>query len=238
MEMLTCADLKKMNKEEIIGRFLQLQLDANSIVNELSSKIDQLNGNVGELNKRLDIVESSLSVSRNVNDHLSSKVSNLEREFHKLEQYSRRECLEFVGIPVAVKQESLMETVIRILDKVDIACGENDIEACHRVRGNRTIVKFSSRRMSSSILNVKKRLYNKKFDDLNFPDKTSIYINESLCPYYRGLWNKCKNLWLNKKIHSFWTINGTVKYKKCEDDQPVPVFHDNDLEELLRGMDH
>ena len=33
---------------------------------------------------------------------------------------------------------------------------------------------------------------------------SAVYINDSLCRYYKNLWVKCKKLWLNKFIHGFW----------------------------------
>ena len=44
-------------------------------------------------------------------------------------------------------------------------------------------------------------------------DGSRIYINESLCPYYHGLWGKCKGLWQDKVIASFYTINGICELK-------------------------
>ena len=35
-------------------------------------------------------------------------------------------------------------------------------------------------------------------------EHTKIFINESICPYYRGIWNKCKELRVNQKIHQLY----------------------------------
>ena len=42
---------------------------------------------------------------------------------------------------------------------------------------------------------------------------TKIYVSDSLCPHYLGLWNKYKKLWNNKKIFSYFTVSGTVRIK-------------------------
>ena len=36
-------------------------------------------------------------------------------------------------------------------------------------------------------------------NDLDFPEGTRLFINDTLCPYYRVLWNKYRKLWINKK---------------------------------------
>ena len=92
------------------------------------------------------MLESSLLLSRNTNSLLTTKITRLECDLHRMEQYSRRECLEFVGIPAPVKDDELEEKMIEILDSIGVACINDDIEACHRLKSNRTIVKFSSRK--------------------------------------------------------------------------------------------
>ena len=79
--------------------------------------------------------------------------------------------------------------------------GQRDIRACHRVKNNRTIVKFSNRKDCLQILKVKKQLKDFDYALFNFPDGTKIFVNESLCRYYKGLWNKCKAIKNKNKIH-------------------------------------
>ena len=45
--------------------------------------------------------------------------------------------------------------------------------------------------------------------DLDFPEGTQLFINDSLCPYYRGLWNECKKLWVNEKNKKM--VDGCIK---------------------------
>ena len=62
----------------------------------------------------------------------------------------------------------------------------------HRIKGNRTITKLSSRKDCHQVLRAKKRLKDLDGTTLNLPKETKIFIKESLCGCYRGLWNKCK----------------------------------------------
>ena len=48
----------------------------------------------------------------------------------------------------------------KIYQEKYVACDSNDIEDCHRIKGDRTMIKFSSRRKSSEVLNKKKKLKN------------------------------------------------------------------------------
>ena len=49
----------------------------------------------------------------------------------------------------------------------------------------------------------------------------NIFVNESLCPYYRGnIWNKYKKLGGKHLIYQYYTIIGTVCVKVEENGSP------------------
>ena len=62
-----------------------------------------------------------------------------------------------------------------------------------------------------------------------------VYMNDSLCSYYKVLWQKCKKLWSRKFIHTFWVSNGSIKLKIADNDRVYTITHNNDLEELFPG---
>ena len=55
--------------------------------------LDTLYNTVDNLLSKKDLVESSLVVTKTVNDNLLNSITTLERSLHAQEQYSRRECL-------------------------------------------------------------------------------------------------------------------------------------------------
>ena len=67
----------------------------------------------------------------------------------------------------------------------------------------------------------------------NFPDGTKIFVNESLCPYYKGLRSKCKAIKNKNELHQFYTISGIIKVKLVEHGPVKSVTHISDLEELF-----
>ena len=62
-----------------------------------------------------------------------------------------------------------------------------------------------------------------------------VYINGSLCTYYKMLWRKCKSLRTNKLIHSFWVTNRSIKLRTVENGRTYVVTHLSDLEDLFPG---
>ena len=113
------------------------------------------------------------------------------------------------------------------------------IESCHRLNKNadRTIVNFLSRKDCDQVMRVKSALKKLKPADLDLHVGTKLYINESLCPYYRGLWNQCKELWNRRKLFSFFTVNGSVRVKLQENGSYNIITHIDDLKEIFPEED-
>ena len=126
----------------------------------------------------------------------------------------------------------ILPNILKFWD-IGVEIGQHDIEACHRVKNNWTIVKFSNRKDCLQILRVKKQLKDLNCTLFNFPDGTKIFLNESICPYYIELWNKCKAIKNKNKLHQFYTINGIIKVKLVEHSSVKTVTHISDLDELF-----
>ena len=141
---------------------------------------------------------------------LTEQLSNVERLCWSNAQYSKRERLEVVGIPSSVNIRHLEGKVCTVFNRIGVAVKPDDIEACHRLHKKKTIAKFSKRKVCQQVLRVKKELKNIDPSKFDFPEGTAIFINESLCSYYKMLWNKCKKLWGKKLIYTYFTSNGNI----------------------------
>ena len=93
----------------------------------------------------------------------------------------------------------------------------------------KTIVKFCKRKICQNVLLKKKSLKKVIPSDVGLSGETTLFINESLCSYYKGLQDKCKELWNEKLIYSYFNINGNVKYTLRERGEAYTVTHKNDL---------
>ena len=101
------------------------------------------------------------------------------------DQYSRRECVEIVGIPSSVHQNQLEDSVCKIFEKLNCNLVKGNLEDCHRLKGDRVIVKFSKRKDCKQVLSVKNDLKNINMADLGFEGNGSIYTSQSLRSYYK-----------------------------------------------------
>ena len=57
----------------------------------------------------------------------------MEIEIAKQDRYSRRNNIEIGGIPDKFDDDQLEEVAIAILNKLEVNCVSNDLEACHRL---------------------------------------------------------------------------------------------------------
>ena len=114
-----------------------------------------------------------------------------------------------------------------------------DTGACHRVgKQGCVIVKFLRRKDCQQVLNVQKDIQKITATDLDLPNTTiKLYLNESLCPYYRILWSKSRALFTMGKIHSYFISNGSVKIRLQEKGSSIPITHTADFEKYFPGVD-
>ena len=141
---------------------------------------------------------------------------------------------EFSGIPDTINDD-VEDTIIEACKDINIDVNETDIEACHRlpVRRNatnaskRVIVKFVSRKHAESILSKNFTLSSTDFSRLNINNK--IYVNPSLCPYYRYLWGRCKDLQRRKMIRHVFCLGSVLAIKLTDQSLPLKIYHNSDI---------
>ena len=194
--------MKSYHKQQLIKLFLKVQQLPNETISKLTDEIKLLKENYKKL-------ESDILVSKTVSSLLTDQMNNVERPCWANAQYSRCECLEVVRIPSSVKIKDLEGKVCSVFNRIGVAVNPDDIEACHRFYNDlKAIVKFSKRKLCQQVLREKKELKNVDPSEFDFPEGTAIFISESLCSYYKMLWNKYKKPWEKKLICTYFTSNG------------------------------
>ena len=98
------------------------------------------------------------------------------------------------------------------------------IEACHRLpsgsglantsNSKRVIVTFVNRKHPEAMLRLKKSINS----------RSNVYITNSLCPYYRFLWGKCKDLQRKDLINQVFSLGAVVTIKVRENGHCQPLL--------------
>ena len=120
---------------------------------------------------------------------------------------------------------------MNIFRKLDVEIDSSNIEDCHWLPGKgpkRVIIKFKK---------YKRDKYLKGMDLTSLGISSPVFINDSLCQYYKMLWRKCKKLWTNKFIDSFWVSNGSIRLRVEGKDRPCVITNISDFEDLFPGND-
>lgn len=221
---VTKESLEKFNKEQLVTFALELQ-DKNC------NLLENINKTVVNLMDKVNSLEGELAVTRRANEVLRNELNLVNMQTWKNAQYSRRETLEIVGIDSGINEMQVCEFLTKAVN-VDVS--PDDIVACHPLPSpnkNKIIVKFLNRKKSDSVLNNRKRLKDLNLSQFNFNFQvgSNVFVNESLCQYYKFLWSNLKRLKYERKIHSFWIRNGTLKYRKEEAGTIFSVYHMSEL---------
>ena len=75
-------------------------------------------------------------------------------------------------------------------------------------------------------------------EDLDLLGNDKLFINTSLCPYYKVLWLKNNKLQNTGKIYSFFFISGdTIKIKINKNSLPLSVTNADDFGNYFLDVD-
>ena len=135
---------------------------------------------IRKLNDNFSKLESELSVTKQVSFLLSRRLVNMGRKCWTNAQYSKRECLGIIVIPIEVEADVLKERVVNIFEKIGCNIPSNHIEACHRAskKSATVIVKFLRRKDCQQFLAGKKDLRKIKMEDVDLPGQYKLFMNK------------------------------------------------------------
>ena len=135
--------------------------------------------------------------------------------------------VEISGNSNQIPDQDLEENVVKICKDSDINISPMNIEGCHRLPLGRNstnatkqvIAKFVNRKHSEAMLQRKK--------DIN--SKNKVFVTHSLCPYYRFLWGKCKDLQRKGRISQVFCLGAVVTIRVTENSPAIKILHERDL---------
>ena len=168
MVSYTNDSLGKLRKENLIQIVLSLHSKLDEVNKEAYNKVLEEVRNSSDTITKL---RSELSITKNVNTLLPSRLVTLERQCWANAQYSGRECLDTVVIPSEVSGEVLEERVLNIFDKIGCSIFPDHIEFCHRIskKNDTVVVKFIGQKDCQQLWLGKKDPQKLKMEDFDLP---------------------------------------------------------------------
>ena len=113
--------------------------------------------------------------------------------------------------------------VIRICKDSRIDVNPLEIEVCHRLplgrnainTAKQVIVKFVTSGHSEAMLQRKKEIN----------QKSKVFVSHLLCPYYRFLWGKCKELQRKFRINKVFCLGAAVMVRITKNSTAIKILH-------------
>ena len=198
----------------------------------LKDCIEQLQKEIREIRGELNDIRRK----RNCRYRFMERAVETEKRLAEQEQYSRRECVELVGLSEEIHGEDLEAGALNAFDVARIKLEKRDFHAIHRLRNNKVVItKLVNRRDALAILRNKKKLRELHDKDKQKLRSNKIYITKILCPAFRQLLGKFNSLHKLKKLNSFYTIKIKIKIRFGRENEEVntEINHEADLVDVF-----
>lgn len=220
-----------------------------SLEAELGKSLELCHQTIEDLKQTISMHSKSLDKYKGLfenlcveNKKLQSRILELELKQDETDQYSRLNSIEINGIPEQAN-ENVFDLVKKVGSSLDMDVTEDMVDTCHRLgpkqvneeRPRGIIVKFTRRTVKEEILKKRRIKRNLNTSDIgcSSPAKV-IYMNESLTPARRRVFNAVRALKQEKGFTFVWIRNGKILVRPSEGDKVTAVTNMSDLEKLRR----
>ncbi|KAH9642393.1 hypothetical protein HF086_004925 [Spodoptera exigua] len=260
----TVASSSKLDQTTLSPRALPPDSNRSDseILRSLSSEIQLLRGDVGDLKShikylsehltqcysRLEEYDTRIKTLEKREEEiivLNNTITNLRDQLNNQSQASLKNELEISGID-ELKNESPLHIIRVIAHKIGVAVEESDIDFVSRVGPRRQktdtsdaptrnlAVRFVRRYKRDEFLKAARMRRSLSSTDIDIAGPTrNIFVNERLTPFNRQLFRSARNA---AKIHGYkycWIRNGAILIRKQEGN---PAIHIQNMEDLERHM--
>jgi archaellum component FlaC len=215
----------------------------------INGQYEDLKKEISDLKKLLKSTSLEVKSLKDENKRLkedvtacSARITELELENRKQQQWQRLQNLELVNIPEN-REENLLNIVVKTVNHVGAAIQPIDIEFAHRVQPRRAvsasrarpiIVRFKQRSVKDRVIAAARKQRNMSTRDIGFGgDESRIYINEHLIKENKMLLGSCRQKARDSGYKYVWTKNCRIYVRKNDTSTPFPIDSLSDLEKIL-----
>ena len=203
--------------------------ELKATVRKQQSEITAVKDALAQARKQSAETERELSAARKQLDEQEEEFQELYNLQDHLEQYTRKNSLEFHGVPESA-YTSTEEAVIKIANAVEVPVVAEDIEISHKLntRGSKVIIaKFINHKVKSSLYRARVKLKNASATQSN-----RIFINENLTSYRRRIMSPANEKHRDGELLSVWSLDGSIFVKTSPEGRPIKISELEDLDYL------
>lgn len=221
---ITLNDLMKAINE-LTREHKQSIRDFNTSYEVMNEKLDENTKTLKDQTEKIKEYLQIIETLKDENKQLKERLDVMETKLDEAEQYSRRNCVEIQGVPVA--ENDVIGTVRRVGKAIGMNITDEMIDTCHTLRKRPNtegppgiIVKFVRRIDADDMLAKKRGKKDLSTRHLDLQTDKPIYINESLTPLKRRLMGMAREVRRSNNYKWLWVRAGKIFMKK-EDNSPV-----------------
>ena len=100
------------------------------IISKKDAELKEKDEQYRELEQRLQNLEKQCDIEK--------RFVSVEKRLAQQEQYSRRECVEFVGFPKNIENKDIEEKVVEALHEVGVDVSPRDFHAVHWLKNKKS----------------------------------------------------------------------------------------------------
>lgn len=238
-EVDNAIDKYKVENESLKAEVIELKASQEFIC----SKYDTLKAEYDSLEKNSKQQKAEISQLANDSSILAKMAFNESSKLDNIEQYGRRQNLEFKGVPLS-EGENTSKIITDLIKLLNIDIKQNDISTSHRLHSkynqNSTknqdppviIARFINRDIRNEIYSKRKLASNISAENFPIKGMRKLFINENLTQHRKKL------LWITKKrakenhFKHVWTNNGKILARKTDDSAVLIINDENELYKL------
>lgn len=244
---ILCAirtELPEIIRSQINSEFQLLRQDFQALEDALkftNTMYEDMKKVTEQQSKQLKELRSeNANLLQHVKD-IDSRITSLERDSAKQQQWSRLQNVEIVGVP-EVKNESTVDIVTKIAETVGMNLSAGEIEYAHRVQPMRAIAgrpraivaRFKNRLTKDTLVSSARKRHGLTSGDIGVGGESKkFYVNEHLTPANKKLLNECKIKAKENSIKFVWTKNCRIFTRKDELSPPIPISTEHELKTRL-----
>lgn len=225
-----------------LNAFIENQKAQNADIikslDECHACIKENTSSVTSLQTKVDSLLAQVDYLTNEKKILESKVSELHLTVELLKQASRSKTVEIHNIPTT-QGENVVELLNKIGTALDVDVSEVDV--VYRTRPTATtfdpprlppiIVTFLRQSTRDSLIAKRKvkRDFATRHIGWNSQENFTIYINESLTPYFKKLYGAARAAKKSNIVKYVWVKNGKILIRKADGAPVITVHTLNDI---------
>ena len=241
---MSITNNKKLNDMDVaISTISKLLENVRTDTTKNSAAILKLSEGEETTSNRLSTVEKefvAFKKTENVNlKQFTDELDKLKAQTNEIEQYSRVNNLEIVGLKPPLDGETdadMIVTALNTLEGLRKQLTIEDVDIAHPIPSRRkdnkrvSIIRFTKRTSKNDVLEAKKNTR-----DFHFRDDENVFINEHLSPHNRTLFARANDLKRELNFKYLWTKNGVPQLRKQDNSEIYAINNYADLENLTNS---